>query len=219
MITEFKTKNDLENILLKVILNDILQFISISGKTKLLLSGGSTPASLYLKLNQTFLNWEHVICGLTDERNVNTNDDASNEKLIRSTLLLNKTDSNFIGMKNNELDLSENLIYTNTTYHQFDCCDLILLGMGEDGHIASIFPNDNLSIDAMLSKDNVVQTNSPNEPKIRFSISPKLISESKKCYLFFTGEKKLELYHSNFKNLPITWIKPYITNTFYSKNA
>jgi 6-phosphogluconolactonase len=219
MITEFKTKNDLENMLLKTIYNDILQIVSKSGEAKLLLSGGSTPTSLYLKLNQMFLNWEQVICGLTDERNVNTNDDASNEKLIRSTLLLNKPDSNFIGMKNNDLELHENLIYANTVYNQFNCCDIILLGMGEDGHIASIFPNDNLSIDSLLSKDNVVQTNSPNEPKIRFSISPKLIAESKKCYLFFTGEKKIEQFHSNFKNLPITWIKSFITNTFYSKNT
>jgi 6-phosphogluconolactonase/glucosamine-6-phosphate isomerase/deaminase len=111
MITEFKTKNDLENMLLKTIYNDILQIVSKSGEAKLLLSGGSTPTSLYLKLNQMFLNWEKVICGLTDERNVNTNDDASNEKLIRSTLLLNKPDSNFIGMKNNDLELHENLIY------------------------------------------------------------------------------------------------------------
>ncbi len=219
MITEFENKNALENSLLKTLINDINYFISKNGNARILLSGGSTPKSLYQKLNLSIINWEQIIIGLTDERNVNTSDDSSNEKLIRTSLLTNINTSNFIGIKNNELDLEQNIISTDFNYNQFNNCDIILLGMGEDGHIASIFPNDNLSIEAMMSTANIVQTNSPTEPKIRFSISPKLISESKKCYLFFTGEKKLNQFNSDFKNLPITWMKPHITSIFYSKNT
>jgi 6-phosphogluconolactonase len=214
---EFENKYELEYALFKTIQNDIKNAILKYGNVNILLSGGTTPYSFYKKLGIEITEWDKLNFGLTDERNVNTEDELSNEKLIRTTLLITHPNANFYGMKNNSLDLQDNITLTNSLYKQFLNCDIILLGMGEDGHIASIFPNDNFSIQAMMSDDNIVQTYAPSEPKIRFSISPKLIASSKKCYLFFTGEKKLKQFNSDFKNLPITWIKQFITDTFYTK--
>ncbi|NBR14071.1 MAG: 6-phosphogluconolactonase, partial [Crocinitomicaceae bacterium] len=76
----FETKEALENSLCQQIKSDLENAISTNGKASLLVSGGTTPKGLFLKLNQLEIDWKNVIVGLVDERFVPNTSEFSNEK-------------------------------------------------------------------------------------------------------------------------------------------
>ncbi|NBX79270.1 MAG: hypothetical protein EBQ94_02655 [Flavobacteriales bacterium] len=139
----FETKEALEDSLCQQIKSDLENAISTNGKASLLVSGGTTPKGLFLKLNQLEIDWKNVIVGLVDERFVPNTSEFSNEKLVKENLLINQaTDAQFVSMVQNSENEIENLALVQESYSIFNEATIALLGMGEDGHTASIFPND-----------------------------------------------------------------------------
>ena len=213
------SKEELEDALLHdiklVISEDILKL----GKAKILLSGGSTPSGLYRKLSSTQLDWSKVIVGLVDERFVKNSSDFSNEKLVKTCFLINEAkNATFIPMIFSADNEALNLLRTNESYTIFNDSSVIILGMGEDGHTASLFPNDSDSTRAMDSEQNIFFTNSPSNPTRRITCTPKLLLSSKNIFLMLTGENKKEVLFSAAKNkLPISHFIGSITEIYYSK--
>jgi 6-phosphogluconolactonase len=213
------SKEELEDALLHdiklVISEDILKL----GKAKILLSGGSTPSGLYRKLSSTQLDWSKVIVGLVDERFVKNSSDFSNEKLVKTCFLINEAkNATFIPMIFSADNEVLNLLRTNESYAVFNDASVIILGMGEDGHTASLFPNDSDSNKAMDSEQNIFFTNSPSNPTRRITCTPKLLLSSKNIFLMLTGENKKEVLFSAAKNkLPISHFIGSITEIYYSK--
>jgi 6-phosphogluconolactonase len=213
------SKEELEDALLHdiklVISEDILKL----GKAKILLSGGSTPTGLYRKLSSTQLDWSKVIVGLVDERFVKNSSDFSNEKLVKTCFLINEAkNATFIPMIFSADNEALNLLMTNESYTIFNDASVIILGMGEDGHTASLFPNDSDSNKAMDSEQNIFFTNSPSNPTRRITCTPKLLLSSKNIFLMLTGENKKEVLFSAAKNkLPISHFIESITAIYYSK--
>lgn len=213
------SKEELEDALLHdiklVIREDILKL----GKAKILLSGGSTPSGLYRKLSSTQLDWSKVIVGLVDERFVKNSSDFSNEKLVKTCFLINEAkNATFIPMIFSADNEALNLLRTNESYAVFNDASVIILGMGEDGHTASLFPNDSDSNKAMDSEQNIFFTNSPSNPTRRITCTPKLLLSSKNIFLMLTGENKKEVLFSAAKNkLPISHFIGSITEIYYSK--
>lgn len=213
------SKEELEDALLHdiklVISEDILKL----GKAKILLSGGSTPSGLYRKLSSTQLDWSKVIVGLVDERFVKNSSDFSNEKLVKTCFLINEAkNATFIPMIFSADNEALNLLRTNESYAVFNDASVIILGMGEDGHTASLFPNDSDSNKAMDSEQNIFFTNSPSNPTRRITCTPKLLLSSKNIFLMLTGENKKEVLFSAAKNkLPISHFIGSITEIYYSK--
>lgn len=105
------------------------------------LSGGSTPKPIYTMLaTNQHISWEKVQFFLTDERYVPVSHDESNQKMIRETLLTREAkDAEFFAPKT-ELLLSKCVEDYAETMQGFTHPDLVILGMGDDGHIASLFP-------------------------------------------------------------------------------
>jgi 6-phosphogluconolactonase len=213
------SKEELEDALLQdikfIISEDIIKF----GKAKILLSGGSTPSGLYRKLSSTQLDWSKVIVGLVDERFVKNSSDFSNEKLVKTCFLINEAkNATFIPMIFSADNEALNLLRTNESYTIFNDASVIILGMGEDGHTASLFPNDSDSTRAMDSEQNIFFTNSPSNPTRRITCTPKLLLSSKNIFLMLTGENKKEVLFSAAKNkLPISHFIGSITEIYYSK--
>ncbi len=122
---------------------DVLsEALSKHGTASLLVSGGNTPAPLYEALSKTELNWKKIKIALVDERWVDNEHSASNEALIRRSLLINNAKAaEFVGMKTAAKSPMAGQSETEALYRKLpQPFSLVIVGMGQDGHTASLFP-------------------------------------------------------------------------------
>jgi len=222
-IKQFKSIEQLENSLVRDIVKIITDSIENYGDARILLSGGSTPINLYSTLSQQNINWSKVKIGLVDERFVNNDSEFSNEKLIRKNLLQNYAkDALLFEMVYSTDNEKLNLELVNDKYSSFmKRLDLTILGMGSDGHTASIFPND-LESERILNTKNIgiYSTKAPEFPFNRITCSKEIIGNSNDIFLFFTGKTKFNIFKNSIKtNVPISYfIKEYENmETYYTE--
>ena len=196
----FTDKAELELKLAIEISQILKQEIKNKGEATLLVSGGSTPKKLYEILSNKEIDWNKVSIGLIDERFVATETDESNELLIKNTLLKNKAvDAKFIGLVFNLNDYKENLniaISKNKAIYKSITCSI--LGMGLDGHTASLFPNsEEIYTDDTIFWDKIIiNTKATSEPSKRISYTKSKILSSKHLFLYFNGKEKLDVFNS-----------------------
>lgn len=171
--------------------------IEESGRASLVVSGGRTPAALFEALSKTNVDWSKVDISLADERWVDVEDDASNEKMLRSTLLKNNAAAaNFIGLKTSHSDATDAVELCTSNLAQIHRpFDVLILGMGEDGHTASLFPcsaevNQGLDLESGNSYIAVQPTTAPNQ---RMSLTLPALLNSNHIFLHLTGESKKQV--------------------------
>lgn len=216
---EFESKAALEQALAQAIAAALKEAIAAKGEATLLLSGGSTPSGVYALLSQMELPWQQVTVGLVDERFVGPTSPYSNFKLIGETLLQNEAKvATLVPMVSDESDYEENLRQIEDTYRIFTDTDVCLLGMGPDGHTASIFPNDPASFAANLESSCLLSnTNAPATPTQRITCNGPLLRRSKHLFLMITGTQKEEILEQSEKlQLPIAAFKSALTETYYT---
>jgi 6-phosphogluconolactonase len=216
---EFESKAALEQALAQAIAAALKVAIAAKGEATLLLSGGSTPSGVYALLSQAELPWEQVKVGLVDERFVGPTSPYSNFKLIGETLLQNKAKAaTLVPMVSDASDYAGNLRQIEDTYRIFTDTDVCLLGMGPDGHTASIFPNDVASAAADTSTTSLLSnTNAPTAPTQRITCNGPLLRRSKHLFLMITGAQKKEiLAQSEELQLPIAAFQKALTETYYT---
>ena len=216
---EFESKAALEQALAQTIAAALKDAIAAKGAATLLLSGGSTPSGVYTLLSQADLPWEQVKVGLVDERFVGPSSPYSNFKLIGETLLQNNAKAaTLVPMVSDESDYAGNLLQIEDTYRIFTDTDVCLLGMGPDGHTASIFPNDAASLAANTNTSCLLSnTNAPAEPTQRITCNGPLLRRSKHLFLMITGTQKKEiLAQSEQLHLPIAAFQTALTETYYT---
>lgn len=166
--------------------------------TSLVVTGGSSPARCYAVLAATAIGWSRVHVLLSDERWVPATDPDSNEKLVRDTLLVEQA-----------ADARLHSIYAADTSPAQRCQALdallptlplpfasVLLGMGDDGHFASLFP-DAANLAAGLAPDNPafcipVRTAASEHQRISMTLAALLQSEQ--IVLLFFGAAKRAVY-------------------------
>lgn len=123
--------------LIEQLKNVLCDAINKRGHAYLVLSGGKTPINLFKGLANTDLPWDKVTITLADERCVAIDDSERNEHLVRQFLLQNHASrAHFVSLLNEEcsIEQTERIIASLPTF------DAVVLGMGEDGHTASLFP-------------------------------------------------------------------------------
>lgn len=184
-------------------------------KAGLVVSGGSTPAPLFSRLAARELPWQHVVISLADERWVDTSDKASNEHLVRSLLLRDHAArARFIGLKNNAATAAagEQACHESLR-HLPRPIDLVILGMGEDGHTASLFPADERLAAAtdMHSARNCLAVRPPDSSFARMTLTLPVLLDSRRIILHITGKRKKQVLEQAMApgspfEMPVRWI-------------
>ena len=222
-IKKFENKKNLESSLLLKISTCISDAIKKYGDARFLLSGGSTPMNLYSLLSEETIEWEKVKIGLVDERFVPKENLFNNETQIKNNLLKNSAKfATIFGMVYNYENEILNLKMVNQQYKTFfERIDFTILGMGEDGHTASLFPGDKESEELMnTSNIGIFSTKSPSFPYNRITCSKELIANSNYIALFINGETKFNvLKNSKETQVPISYFVKNSKNMeiYYSK--
>lgn len=169
-------------------------------KASLALAGGTTPGPLYDSLSNVPINWEKVSVTLTDERWVHPQDPASNEFLVRDMLLRRRAAvATFVPFKTNHAKASGGAATTEKRISPIMPFDIVMLGMGPDGHIASLIPGAEgyaAAADPEGAKK-VAGIHAPNaagSPE-RMTLTVPGILSSRRIVLLFMGQDKLNVYN------------------------
>lgn len=174
------------------------QAIEANGIASLVVSGGRSPIALFKALREQPLNWSKVVVSLADERWVAADNDASNAKLVREHLLQGAAAAaDFIALAGNEPSPQEGMAAALARFAPLaDGCDVLILGMGEDGHTASIFPC-SAEVDRALDldyPDPLIAVQPQTAPNARISLTLATLLKSRQIFLPLNGAAKFSVY-------------------------
>ena len=165
-------------------------------RASLAVSGGRTPAAMFQALSNMQLDWQRVDITLVDERWVAEDEDGSNAALVKANLMQNlASKANFIPMYNG----AENNL-AGVPQCQQDLAamsrpvDVMILGMGNDGHTASLFPHCP-NLQQAMAVDNpalCAATTAPVEPTQRMTWTGQQIHLARHKFLHLVGDDKLD---------------------------
>jgi 6-phosphogluconolactonase len=160
--------------------------------------GGRTPVALFERLSRAELDWDDVWVTLTDERWVDTTNASSNEKLVRDHLLRDlAAEANFVGLKNASADARAGAHASWSSVAEIPRpFDFMLLGMGDDGHVASLFPASPglaVALDTAQPPRCIAMT-APVEPRQRLSLNLRALLDSRRIAVVITGKEKWATY-------------------------
>lgn len=164
-------------------------------RASLAVSGGRTPKSMLQQLSQQKLDWHRVDITLADERWVPEDDSASNTALIRAWLLQNDaSEATFYPIYTGEKSAHEGQKQCQQTLSPMHFpLDVLVLGMGNDGHTASLFPLCPALAEALSSQDICIATCAPVEPTDRMTLTANTLQLAKNTHLHIEGSGKLQV--------------------------
>lgn len=171
--------------------------IEARGRAALVVPGGTTPAPVFDALARTSLDWSKVTITLSDERWVDVSDPASNQRQARLRLLQGAVSlSPFVSWRGAGTDMmaaARSLNASLTPLQPFDVC---VLGLGIDGHIASLIPGAVGFDDAMQDGAIVRPIHAPGAAGAaeRLSLTWSAIAASRLVVLVFTGAAKRAVF-------------------------
>ena len=167
--------------------------IEKQGKASLILSGGRTPMGFFHQLSQQVLDWQKVTVTLADERWVDSDHKDSNEKLVRENLLINEAHcAKFLSLKNSAETAVEGESEIEAELSNYGQFTVVILGMGDDGHTASLFPGSTalsagLDLNSGRSCIAVTPTAAPHE---RMSMTLPRLLNTERLIIHISGENK-----------------------------
>ncbi len=214
----FQTKREVA----RQLAEDLVLWTSEKTKFNMAISGGSTPKVLFELLATAYLErieWRKIHFYWVDERCVLPNHEDSNFRMTYNTLLryIPIGDLNVHRIRGEKEPVEEanrygQLIDYSVPHHQnIPQFDLIMLGMGDDGHTASIFPD---QVGLLTSEQICAVARHPQSGQFRVTMTGKVINNAKKVVFIVTGEDKAKCIHevlnqkNNWMFYPAAYIQP-----------
>lgn len=181
------------------------------GQFNFVLSGGSSPKKLYKLLSseayKNTIDWKHTYFFFGDERYVPENDSQRNSTMVKKTLFdpLNTPASHIFLVDTKGSPTQAAQIYTNDIashfHHQSVHFDLVLLGLGDDGHTASLFPNTSV----LAETEAVVKSVFVEKLKMhRITMTAPLMNQSRNVAFLVYGKNKAEAVFQVLQNAEAT---------------
>jgi 6-phosphogluconolactonase len=207
MVTKFSDLDALSLELAGQISVALSAAIAARGVASLVVSGGKSPTKLFEHLRTQRLDWSRVCVALADERWVEPTDPSSNEKLVRDVLLKdNASAAKFVGLKNGAPTPDMGAVSAWETFSRVPRpFDLVLLGMGDDGHTASLFPA-SPNLPSALNPDAVagcVGMRSPTAPQARLSLNLSALLDTRRIVILINGTQKWSTFSTAGEPGPI----------------
>ena len=160
-------------------------------------SGGSTPKPLFKQLSAVDIPWQDVVVSLVDERWVDPSDPASNEQLVRQYLLQGRAAAaTFIGLKNSSPSAAQGEALCEQELRKIPRpFTVLILGMGNDGHTASLFPGSTQLAAAtdMNSGKTCLAVTPADAPHERMTLTLPAVLNTEEIILHLTGSAKKEV--------------------------
>lgn len=171
--------------------------LSQRAAASLAVPGGRTPVPLFHALRSAELDWKRVGVTLTDERWVAADHEASNAALVQRELLQGSAaGARFVPLQDGSTSAEGALERVWQSLASLPRpFDAVVLGMGDDGHFASLFPQSpglSAALDPMQPPA-CVAMRAPVEPTSRISLNLAALLQTRRLFLFITGMRKRDL--------------------------
>ncbi len=185
----FATLADASEALAEAVAIRLQTLLTEQGRASLAVPGGTTPARFLADLGARDLAWEKVTLLPTDERFVAADDAASNERMIRAQFApLREGRVRFLSFHRQGGDISAAAAALASELSSLPPLDLVVSGMGTDGHIASLFPGEEARFGALPDSGICIAT-PPGLPP-RLSLSPARLVGAGWSSLLVSGAQK-----------------------------
>lgn len=190
-------------------LEQLSQSLAENGKASFIIPGGTTPGPAFEQLSKANLAWENVTIAQSDERWVAAEHPQSNQRLTEQTLLINQAKhANYIAMKNQQASAKLGEAQCDSEYQTMqNPFSLTMLGMGLDGHIASLFPNKRIIDSALIqNKDKLCMAIDATGCEVagdypeRMSLTFSGILNSELILILMIGNAKFEVINQALNN-------------------
>lgn len=187
----FETLADASEALAEAVAIRLREAVAQRGTASLAVPGGKTPSGFLTALGTQDLPWDKVLVMPTDERFVARDDPASNERMIRAAFApLSDGRAKFLSFHDRGDTPEAAAQALSGELRDIPPLDIVVSGMGADGHIASLFPGDEAALSAPASAEIV-----PGRPKDlppRLSLSSRRLAEAGWAALLIAGADKEE---------------------------
>lgn len=182
-VFEFERREAAAEALADALQRDLEAAIAARGQAALVVSGGSTPVSLFRLLRRRPLGWAQVTVLASDEREVPPDHPDRNEAMIRRELLRESARAARL----------VSLFPPEPIPARFDH---VVLGMGADGHTASLFPGSPDLAAALASEDALARLFVPRLGAWRVSLTPAALLQAGRISLLFFGADKRAVFEA-----------------------
>lgn len=206
-MNEFKTGDELAEALAGRVAGVLAAAVERDGAASLAVSGGSTPRAFFLALSRQEIAWNRVTVTLVDERFVPSSHERSNHRLVATLLLQNDAAfaefvplfSDGVGAEEAARQAAENISAIKQPL------DVVILGMGTDGHTASWFPESD-RLDAVTdpaTPETVLAIEAPGAEETRLTLTLPIVDKSGLCVLHIEGNGKKDVLDRALQPGPI----------------
>jgi 6-phosphogluconolactonase len=198
----FSSPDQMAARLADLIETELARAVSAQGLATIALSGGSTPAALYRALAAREIDWPNVAATLVDERFVPPSANGSNEVFLRSSFLQgDAARARFVGLWNDAGSLdqaaAEATARVRTLVRPFN---IVVLGMGSDGHTASWFPRAD-GLEAALAAEaplvvpiRAKKSEATGDHLERLTLSLRAVVDARRVVMLLTGVEKRKAF-------------------------